>query len=72
MELHALADDFNLNALGDTERSGGTTIYIPAYLTDPSGNRLTDPSGNYLIGNYEELVYPQVLHAIQDDFSLRA
>lgn len=70
--LHALADDWKLNALADTPRSSGLTLNFPAYLTDESGNRLTDQSGNYLIGYYSDTVYPQVLHANQDDFKLRA
>jgi hypothetical protein len=72
MILHALADDFNLTAVGDTERDAGMAFLFPYYLTDPSGNYLTDPSGNRLVGMFSITVYPQKLHSLPDDFSLTA
>lgn len=70
--LHALQDDWTLHANADTTRSTGTSIVSYAYLTDPSGNKLTDTAGNYLVAGYLETVYPQVLHALQDDFTLHS
>ena len=72
MLLHALPDDFKLNALDDVERSTGTDFFELVYLTDELGNRLTDESGNYLVGYLSSTVYPQILHALPDDFRLRA
>lgn len=72
MVLHALADDWNLNANGDTERGSVVLAQFGYYLTDPQGNRLTDPSGNYLVGYQSVSYYPQILHALPDDFNLNA
>jgi hypothetical protein len=72
MLLHALADDFNLNANADTERGEGVYLTFTAYLSDTVGNRLTDPAGNYLTAQVVELQYPQILHTLPDDFHLNA
>lgn len=72
MMLHAIQDDFKLNALGDTEKSAGTQFVFLYYLTDTAGNKLTDTAGNYLVGYLREEIRLQVLHAIQDDFRLNA
>ena len=51
MLLHALQDDYNLNALADTKRGTESLTFMNfVYMTDPQGNRLTDPQGNYLVG----------------------
>lgn len=70
--LNALPDDFTLLADADTERSPGTVLTFVYYLTDTLGNILTDPSGNRLIGMVTGTVYPQILHALPDDFGLNA
>lgn len=70
--LSALPDDFKLNALYDTTRSTGTEFLEMFYLVDELGNNLTDESGNFLVGYYSSTVYPQTLHALPDDFGLRA
>lgn len=70
--LHAMADDWSLNALADTERSDGLSANFLYYLTDELGNYLTDESGNRLVGYEAETVYPQMLHALPDDFVLNA
>ena len=72
LTLHAYADDFRLNANGDTRRDTGTLFSFSYYLTDASGNYLTDPQGNRLIGNYASVQYPQTLHALPDDFNLNS
>lgn len=72
ISLFALPDDFNLLADADTERSTGLTLIFGYYLTDPAGNYLTDPSGNRLMGMTSGTIYPQVLHALPDDFNLSA
>lgn len=71
-DLHTSQDDFRLNALGDTERSAGLNAAYTYYLTDPDGNRLTDTEGNYLTAYFFDTVYPQMLHALPDDFNLNA
>lgn len=70
IDLHAIQDDWSLRADGDTERSAGQTFVYEYYLTDTAGNRLTDPSGNYLVARNSETKYPQVLHALPDDFTM--
>jgi hypothetical protein len=72
MILHALPDDWNLNANRDSVERGAYLVDIafPYYLTDPAGDRLTDPAGNYLIGYELQSFAPQVLHALPDDFNL--
>jgi hypothetical protein len=63
-----------------TDPSGNYLVDASALrLTDPSGNYLTDPSGNYLtttknrlVGGVQEIVYPLILHTIQDDLNLTA
>lgn len=72
MILHSLADDWKLNAQGDTDRSPGVNFPFSYYLTDTAGNRLTDPSGNYLTGSGLVLLYPQILNVLPDDFRLNA
>ncbi len=72
LTLHALQDDFTLHSTADTTRGDGTVIVAYAYLTDPAGNRLTDPQGNYLVAGYLSTVYPQKLHALQDDFTIHS
>ena len=72
MQLTALPDDWSLNALGDTDRSAGTTILVEYYLVDEAGNFLVDTAGNFLVGMATESVYPQMLHALPDDFALNA
>lgn len=72
MTLHAIQDDFNLRADADTERGSNVAFPYSYYLTDPSGNYLTDPSGNRLIAYYNDLISPQQLHSVQDDFKLHA
>lgn len=72
MLLHALPDDFKLNARDDTARSTGTEFLELVYLVDELGNNLTDESGNFLVGYFSSTVYPQILHALPDDFRLRA
>jgi len=72
IELHALQDDWTLNADADTDRSTGSVFYFSYNLTDPSGNKLKDPLGNYLVGLQSSTMYPQFLHALPDDFSLNA
>lgn len=72
-DLHAIPDDFNLTANGDTGRGELMDFRSgPFYLTDPQGNKLTDPHGNYLTGYLAESVNPQQLHALPDDFELTA
>lgn len=71
MELHALPDDWSLRALGDVERSTGSTFYYEYNLVDRAGNFLIDRAGDFLIGRTAETSYPQLLHAMPDDFNLR-
>lgn len=74
LDLHALPDDFQLNANADTER--GTDVHTvtlgPYYLVDELGNYLVDELGNRLIAYDTENVYPQILHTLPDDFQLNA
>lgn len=70
LTLTAPADDWDLNAVGDVERDTGTLFSYSYYLTDPFGNYLTDPFGNRLIGSSSSFQYPQILHALPDDFNL--
>lgn len=70
--LTALPDDFSLLADADTDRSPGLTLIFAFYLTDTLGNILTDPSGNRLMGMTSGTIYPQMLHALPDDFNLVA
>lgn len=74
MLLHALQDDYNLNALADTKRGTESLTFMNfVYMTDPQGNRLTDPQGNYLVGiELQENVYAMTLQSKQDDLSLVA
>ena len=72
LTLHALPDDWNLNALYDTPRSTGGSFPFLYYLTDTAGNKLTDTAGNYLVAYNLETLYPQILHSIPDDFTLNA
>lgn len=71
-ELNALPDDFELNALYDTERTYSAAFIFYAYLTDELGNYLTDELGNRLIAPFVETLNPQVLHSLPDDFKLNA
>jgi hypothetical protein len=70
--LHTAQDDFSLHANADTERGAGVIQSFTANLTDASGNKLTDASGNYLTAVYAETIYPQILHALPDDFALNS
>ena len=70
LELNSVRDDFTLNANGDLERSAGITYPYEYFLIDPDGNFLTDPDGNFLVAYFEDTLYPQVLTALADDFTL--
>ena len=70
LTVRAFADDWKLNANGDTERDEGKSFVYIYYLTDPQGNYLTDPQGNRLVGREYATQYPQILHALPDDFIL--
>lgn len=72
LTLHAHADDWKLNAVWDTERDSGHSFVYLYYLTDTLGNYLTDPQGNRLVGREYATQYPQMLHALPDDFVLNA
>lgn len=71
-ELHAIQDDWNLRADADTERSEGMDFAFDYYLTDTAGNYLTDTAGNRLIARANVESFPQILHAIQDDWNLNS
>jgi hypothetical protein len=70
--LHTVQDDWNLRANADTERSEGMGFLFDYYLTDTAGNYLTDTAGNRLIARDATTLYPQVLHAVQDDWKLNS
>lgn len=71
MQLHALADDWALNAPEFLEKDTEFVFTAgPFYLTDELGNKLTDELGNYLIAYNETNVFPLMLHAAPDDWSL--
>lgn len=70
--LSALPDDFKLNALGDTERSAGLSLVLQYFMVDSSGNFMVDSSGNFMVALDYGFVYPQMLHALPDDFKLNA
>lgn len=69
--LHAVEDDFILNANEDIER-GSTVILSQFFFVDQAGNFLVDQAGNFLIGYGYETVVAQILHAGADDFKLNA
>lgn len=68
--LHALPDDFNLNALDDTPRGEAAFLSFTYTLTAPNGDILTDTLGNHLTGIELVEVFPQILNALPDDFNL--
>lgn len=72
IELHTVQDDWKLRADADTPRSSGQNFSFDYYLTDTAGNYLTDTAGNRLVGRSYSFLYPQILHAIQDDFNLNS
>jgi hypothetical protein len=72
LSLHALPDDWKLNALWDTERSSNFTAFYRDYLVDGSGNYLTDESGNRLVAVYSQTISPQKLNALPDDWKLNS
>jgi hypothetical protein len=71
--LHAIQDDFALNAYPDFKRDISPTTMIFVYdLVDASGNNLIDVDGNQLVTVESQSLYLQSLHTIQDDFALNA
>jgi hypothetical protein len=72
IQLHALPDDFLLNANGDAPRGAAVGLTFTVYLTDENGNYLTDELGHRLIGDLTEFISPIQLTTLPDDFNLNS
>lgn len=68
--IHADRDDWTLTADGERLGSDLMSFTFLYYLTDESGNFLTDESGNRLAAYVDETLYPRLLHAENDDWTL--
>lgn len=71
LTLNALPDDWTLHANGDVARLA-MGFPFEYFLISPQGDFLTDPQGNFLIGYYTDVMYPQILNALPDDFRLNS
>lgn len=69
MELHALADDWSLNAQSYS-KGLVARMYVEYFLVDIDGNFLVDIDGNFLVTGVMETSATTVLHALADDFQL--
>ena len=68
--LTALNFDEQLNALPDADRGAKYTFTEQIFLVDAAGDFLTDASGNFLVTTTRTTAYPQMIHALSEDFKL--